>query len=52
MNLETNGNKFRINWIDIFRIENGKLKEAWLEIDSKDFHDQLTGEGDYYRHPY
>lgn len=37
------GNAFTVTWIDIFRIEDGMLKEAWLEIDSADFRSQLLG---------
>jgi len=43
MGIEATGNHFYITWIDIFRIENGKLAEAWLEIDTQDFRKQLTG---------
>jgi steroid delta-isomerase-like uncharacterized protein len=38
------GKTFDITWIDIFRVENGKLAEAWLEIDMENFRKQLKGE--------
>lgn len=38
------GKTFSITWIDIFRIENGKLVEAWLEIDMENFRKLLSGE--------
>jgi predicted ester cyclase len=38
------GKTFFITWIDIFRIENGKLAEAWLEIDMENFRKLLSGE--------
>ena len=41
MGHEPTGNHFYITWIDIFRIENGQLVEAWLEIDTEDFKNQL-----------
>lgn len=44
MGLPPTGRTFTITWIDIFRIEEGLLKEAWLEIDSEDFRRQLGGE--------
>lgn len=36
------GKAFVITWIDIFRIENGKLAEAWLEINIESFKRQLS----------
>jgi len=33
-----------VTWIDIFRIEDGKLQEAWLEIDTADFRRQLQAQ--------
>jgi hypothetical protein len=33
--------RFTVTWIDIFQIEDGKLAEAWLEIDTADFGRQL-----------
>lgn len=36
------GNRLEITWIDNFRLENGKVAKAWLEIDSTDFRNQLT----------
>jgi predicted ester cyclase len=35
------GNKVVLTWIDIFRMENGKLVEAWLETDGQRLWDQL-----------
>jgi predicted ester cyclase len=37
------GRHFHITWIDIFRVENGKLAEAWLEIDVGAFRRQFGG---------
>ncbi len=37
------GKPFTFTWIDIFRIENGKLKESWLEINVEAIHRQLSG---------
>src|SRR3990170_7989534 len=37
MGMTPTGNRFTVTWIDIFRIEGGKLREAWLEIDTADF---------------
>lgn len=44
MGLQPSGRRFRVTWIDIFRIENGQLQEAWLEIDVGAFRRQLGGE--------
>jgi predicted ester cyclase len=41
--LEASGNRFEVTWIDIFRVEDGKLAEAWLEIDGTDLRRQLEG---------
>lgn len=41
MGMEPTGKRIDITWIDIFRIENGKLMEAWLEIDAGEFRRQL-----------
>jgi predicted SnoaL-like aldol condensation-catalyzing enzyme len=35
------GVKVSITWIEIIRLENGKLAEAWAEMDTKFFSDQL-----------
>jgi predicted SnoaL-like aldol condensation-catalyzing enzyme len=35
------GVKVSIPWIEIIRLENGKLAEAWAEMDTKFFSDQL-----------
>jgi predicted ester cyclase len=37
------GRRITVTWIDIFRIEDGKLVEAWLETDSRLFIEQLKG---------
>ncbi|MGA7731017.1 MAG: ester cyclase [Chloroflexia bacterium] len=37
------GRKVTVTWIDIFRIKDGKLVEAWLETDSRLFAEQLKG---------
>jgi predicted ester cyclase len=39
------GRKLTVTWIDIFRVRDGKLVEAWLETDSRLFIDQLKGDG-------
>lgn len=41
MGMEPSGKRIDITWIDIFRVENGMLKEAWLEIDAGEFERQL-----------
>jgi len=38
------GKPIAITWIDIFRVENGKLAEAWLEVDMENFRKRLSGE--------
>jgi steroid delta-isomerase-like uncharacterized protein len=43
MGMEPTGRRFAITWIDIFRIEDGKLAEAWLELDVAEFQRQLAG---------
>lgn len=42
--IEARGRRFEITWINIFRVEGGKLREAWLEIDVEGFRRQLRGE--------
>ena len=42
--IEPRGNRFEITWIDIFRVRDGKLREAWLEINVAEFRRQLSGE--------
>ena len=37
------GRKVTLTWIDIFRVKDGKLVEAWLETDSRLFMEQLKG---------
>lgn len=41
MGIPPSGRRFDITWIDIFRVEGGKLAEAWLEVDTEDFRRQL-----------
>ena len=41
MGLPATGLRFSITWIDIFRIHNGKLVEAWLEMNVESFRKQL-----------
>jgi steroid delta-isomerase-like uncharacterized protein len=41
MGIPPSGNRFTITWIDIFRIEDGKLAEAWLETNVESFKKQL-----------
>jgi steroid delta-isomerase-like uncharacterized protein len=43
MDIPASGRRFEVTWIDIFRVENGRLAEAWLEVDIADFKRQLTG---------
>lgn len=42
--IEARGRSFEVTWIDIFRVEGGLLREAWLEIDVAGFRRQLLGE--------
>ncbi len=42
MGMPAKGKTFTITWIDIFRVEKGKLAEAWLEMDVGDFRRQLA----------
>jgi steroid delta-isomerase-like uncharacterized protein len=41
MGFPPTGKRFTITWIDIFRIEKGKIVEAWLEINVENFKKQL-----------
>jgi len=41
MGIPPSGNRFTITWIDIFRIQDGKLVEAWLETNVASFRKQL-----------
>jgi predicted ester cyclase len=41
MGLPPSGARFMITWIDIFRIKEGKLVEAWLETNVDSFKRQL-----------
>ena len=43
LGMEPTGRTFEITWIDFFRIEDGRLAEAWLELDVGDFRRQLIG---------
>jgi predicted ester cyclase len=43
MGIDPSGCRFEITWIDIFRIEDGRLVEAWLEVDAGDLRRQLGG---------
>jgi len=43
MGLSATGRRFAITWIDIFRIHNGRLVEAWLETNVESFRKQLGG---------
>jgi steroid delta-isomerase-like uncharacterized protein len=43
LGLPGTGRRFHVTWIDIFRVEDGKLAEAWLEIDVGAFRRQLGG---------
>ena len=42
--IPASGHAFEISWIDIFRVEDGMLREAWLEIDTASFRRQLLGD--------
>ena len=42
--IAASGRAFEITWIDVFRVQDGKLREAWLEINLASFRKQLTGE--------
>jgi steroid delta-isomerase-like uncharacterized protein len=41
MGIPAKGRRFTLTWIDIFRIEDGKLVEAWLETNVESFKRQL-----------
>jgi len=41
--IEPRGNRFEITWIDIFRVRDGKLREAWLEINVATFRNSSPG---------
>jgi steroid delta-isomerase-like uncharacterized protein len=41
MGIPASGKRFHVTWTDIFRIEGGKLQEAWLAVDVADFRRQL-----------
>jgi predicted ester cyclase len=43
--IQASGRPFEVSWIDVFRVEDGKLREAWLEIDTGHFRSQLLGDG-------
>ena len=42
MGFAPTGKRFTVTWIDIFRIEQGKLVEAWLEMNVESFKKQLS----------
>jgi len=44
MGFPPTGRRFTITWIDIFRVQNGKLVEAWLETNVESFKKQLSSE--------
>ena len=44
MGFPPTGKQFTITWIDIFRVEQGKLVEAWLEINIESFKRQLSSD--------
>jgi steroid delta-isomerase-like uncharacterized protein len=46
MGIPASGRKVTSTWIEIFRIENGKAAEGWLESDSAALRDQLVAETD------
>jgi predicted ester cyclase len=39
------GRTFDITWMQIVRVENGKLVESWWEMDMEQFRELLSGEG-------
>ena len=41
LGIPAKGRRFTLTWIDIFRIEDGKLVEAWLETNLESFKRQL-----------
>lgn len=41
MGIPSSGNEFEINGIDIFRIEDGRIAEAWVSLDSLGMMQQL-----------
>jgi predicted SnoaL-like aldol condensation-catalyzing enzyme len=41
---QTDGKQLSIPWIEIIRLENGKIAEAWAEVDTKLFSDYLLKE--------
>ena len=43
--IEASGRPFEVSWIDVFRVEDGKVREAWLEIDTGHLRSQLLGDG-------
>jgi steroid delta-isomerase-like uncharacterized protein len=45
MGIPPSGKRFTITWIDIFRIQDGKLAEAWLETNVASFRRQLGATG-------
>jgi len=43
LGLPPRGKKFKVTWINIFRVEEDKLAEAWVEVDVEDWRRQLAG---------
>ena len=44
MGLPATGREVTTTWIEIFRMENGKAAEGWLESDFAALRDQLVAE--------
>jgi predicted ester cyclase len=40
------GNRIAFTWIDIYRIENGKLVESWVETNVESLKKQLSSNKD------
>jgi steroid delta-isomerase-like uncharacterized protein len=43
MGIPASGREVTTTWIEIFRMEDGKAAEGWLEADSASLRDQLAG---------
>jgi predicted ester cyclase len=41
MDLEATGNEFEIDGIDVYRIEDGKIAESWINLDMMGMMQQL-----------
>ena len=46
MGFPPTGKPITLTWIDIFRLENGQLVEAWLETNTESLKRQLSGGND------